>query len=138
MILVALIIGIILIVAAVRGTQNQLFAALMTDVPGFVIWAAAIFAVGVIGFVPGLKPISRGLLALVLVVIVLNNYKAILAGFASVSSGQASPSTSNQAQPNASNPLSGINQFLSSATSNAGFAPGTTVDDLGSILTGTN
>lgn len=81
MILVALFIGAILIVAAIRNSQGALFAALYQDVPGYVIWAAAIFAVGAVGFIPGLKPVSRGLLALVIVVIVMNNYQKILAGF---------------------------------------------------------
>lgn len=81
MVLLALFIGAILIVAAVRNSQGALFDALYKDVPGYVVWAAAIFAIGAIGFIPGLKPVSRGLLALVIVVIVMNNYKKILAGF---------------------------------------------------------
>lgn len=82
MVLFALFIGAILIVAAIRNSQGALFAALYQDVPAFVVWAAAIFAVGAVGFIPGLKPVSRGLLALVIVVIVMNNYEKILAGFA--------------------------------------------------------
>lgn len=81
MVLIALFIGALLIVAAVRNSQSALFAALYQDIPGFVVWAAAIFAIGAIGFVPGLKPVSRGLLALVIVAIVVNNYKKIVAGF---------------------------------------------------------
>lgn len=81
MILVALLIGVVLIVAAIRNSQDALFKAIATDVPEFVVWAAAIVALGVIGFIPGLKPVSRGLLALVIIVIVLNNYKNILSGF---------------------------------------------------------
>lgn len=81
MVLVALFIGAILIVAAIRNSQGTLFSALYKDVPGYVVWAAAIFAIGAIGFIPGLKPVSRGLLALVIVVIVMRNYKQILAGF---------------------------------------------------------
>jgi hypothetical protein len=81
MIFFALIIGVILIVAAVRNSQGSLFSALGQDVPAFVVWASAIFALGALGFVPGLKPVSRGLLALVLVVLILRNYKQILSGF---------------------------------------------------------
>jgi hypothetical protein len=80
-ILVALMIGIILVVAAIRNSQASLFSALATDVPQFVVWAAALLALGMIGFIPGLKPISRGLLALVIVVIVLRNYSGIISGF---------------------------------------------------------
>lgn len=92
MILVALMIGILLVVAAIRNSQASLFSALATDVPQFVVWAAAILALGMIGFIPGLKPISRGLLALVVVVIVLRNYAGIISGFqaaAKVSSATA-------------------------------------------------
>jgi hypothetical protein len=79
--LIALIIGITLIVAAVRNSQGALFTALEVDVPKFVVWAAAIIAVGAIGAIPGLKPISRWLLALVIVVIIVNNYKKLTTGF---------------------------------------------------------
>ncbi len=77
----ALVIGVVLIVSAIRNTHSDLLGALGQDVPGFVVWGAAIFGVAVIGFIPGLKPVSRALLALVVVVIVLTNYKQILAGF---------------------------------------------------------
>jgi hypothetical protein len=89
MIIVILAVGLILIAAAIRNTQGQLFAALGSDLPAYVIWAAAIVAVGALGFVPGLKGPSRVLLALVIVVIILNNYQAILAGFAAVSAPRA-------------------------------------------------
>lgn len=76
-----ILIGTLLIVAAIRNTQSDLFAALGSDIPAFGVWAAAILALAMIGFVPGLRPISRGLLALVLLVIVLRNYQGIVAGF---------------------------------------------------------
>lgn len=84
MILVAIFIGIVLVVAAVRNSQGTLFAALKEDVPAFVVWAAAILAIGAIGFIPGLKPVSRGLLTLIVVVIVLRNYQNIISGFQNV------------------------------------------------------
>lgn len=110
MILVALMIGVILIVAALRNSQGALFSALSTDVPEYVIWAAAILAIGAIGFIPGLKPVSRGLLALIVVVIVLNNYQAILAGFKSVASGQtrSSGKTVSIGNASASSPTAGL------------------------------
>lgn len=81
MILVLILIGSILVVAAIRDRQGDLFTALKQDVPAFGTWAAAIIALGVIGFVPGLKPVSRGLLALVLVVLIVNNGPKIVSGF---------------------------------------------------------
>lgn len=80
MALVALIVGAVLIAAAIRNTQGVLFSALSEDLPAFMVWAAAIFAVGAIGFIPGLKPVSRGLLALVIVVIIMRNHQAIITG----------------------------------------------------------
>ncbi len=91
MIAVLLLIGAILIVTALRGTQGVLFAALGDDVPPFVVWAAAIVAVGALGYVPGLKGPARILLALVIIVLVLNNYESILAGFGAAASGQGTP-----------------------------------------------
>jgi hypothetical protein len=79
--LIALIIGLVLIIAAVRNSQGALFTALEADVPKFVVWAAAIIAVGAIGAIPGLKPVSRWLLALIVVVIIVNNYKKLVTGF---------------------------------------------------------
>jgi uncharacterized membrane protein YgcG len=112
MLLVALLIGVILIVAAIRNSQGALFTALATDVPGFVVWAAAIVGVGAIGFIPGLKPASRGLLALVIVVLLVNNYQAIIAGFqgankAATNAGQGSQGSGASASGGASGAASG-------------------------------
>ncbi|MES2169779.1 MAG: hypothetical protein V4479_03535, partial [Actinomycetota bacterium] len=90
MLIIALIIGVVLIIAAIRNSQGTLFTALKSDVPAYGIWAAAIIAVGSIGFVPGLKPVARGLLALVILVIILKNYQAIIAGFKGVNTPPAS------------------------------------------------
>jgi hypothetical protein len=81
MALVALIIGALLIVTAFRNTQGQLATALMQDVPGYLVWAAAVFAVGAIGFIPKAAPISRMLMALVLTVLILKNYTNVITGF---------------------------------------------------------
>ena len=99
MLLVALLIGAILIVVALRGTQNELFAALMEDVPAYVVWAAAIVAIGAIGVIPGLKPATRGFLILIFVVIILRNYKQILAGLQSVSTAPEKTTTLTPFQP---------------------------------------
>jgi hypothetical protein len=79
--LIALFLGVILIVAAVRDSQGALFSALEQDVPKFVIWGAAILAVGAIGAIPGLKGPSRLLLALVITVLIVNNYQKLIKGF---------------------------------------------------------
>lgn len=67
-----LIIGITLIVAAVRNTQQELITLLVGDVTGpnnFLYWILAILLVGSIGYIDKLKPISVGLLALIILVL---------------------------------------------------------------------
>lgn len=66
-------IGIALLVTAIRGTQGDLFTLLKADVPGWGKWAAAIVAVGALGYIPKFEGPARALLALVLIVIVLAN-----------------------------------------------------------------
>lgn len=71
-----LVAGIVLIVAAVRGKQDELFDLLKHDFTGqnnFLIWLAALGAVGAAGYIPGLAPVSRAMLVLVLIVLVLAN-----------------------------------------------------------------
>lgn len=102
-----LLIGAVILIAAVRNTQGDLGAAVTADVPGYFKWALAIVAVGGLGFVPGMRPISRALLALVLVVIVLTNYKQFFAGFTNLTTSPptggpavASPAQAYVADPN--------------------------------------
>jgi hypothetical protein len=69
-----LIIGITLIVAAVRGTHKTLIALLKADFSGpgnFVYWLIALIIIGAVGYVEKLRPLSDGLLVLVLLVLVL-------------------------------------------------------------------
>lgn len=99
MTLVVLTIGIVLLVSALRGTYGALFADLRQDVPKFTVWAAALIALGAIGYIPGIKPISRGLMTLVLVVIIMSNYSSILKGFEAV----AKPPASKQTAPTPAN-----------------------------------
>lgn len=112
---VLLLIGLILIIAAVRGTHGTLFGALGQDVPAFFVWGAAIVAVASLGFVPGLRTISRGLLALILVVIVTRNYQAILSGFQNAgiaASATPSPAPGGSQQTSVSDGLSIVKALL--------------------------
>src|SRR4051812_2605195 len=66
--------GAVLLVAAVRNRQGDLFALVQNDLTGsenFFQWALAIVVIGAIGYIPKLKGISVALLALVLVSIFL-------------------------------------------------------------------
>lgn len=68
--------GVVLMVASVRGKQDELFELLKGDFTGrdsFLIWLAALGSVGAAGYIPGLAPVSRAMLVLVLLVLVLSN-----------------------------------------------------------------
>lgn len=88
MILFLVILAAILIVSALRDTQGDLFATLKDDLQSFGVWGAALLVLGFLGFVPGIKPISRALLILVIVVLFVNNYQAIVDGFSKAWSGK--------------------------------------------------
>lgn len=62
--------GAVLLIAAVRDTQDDLFGLVLDDITGpnnFVEWALAILLIGALGYIPKLKPLSTALVALVLV-----------------------------------------------------------------------
>jgi hypothetical protein len=88
---VLLFVGIILLVSALRGTSSALFATLKSDFTGsgnYFYWVMAILAVGSIGYVKKLQPISDAFLVLLLVVLTLSN-KGFFAQFVSGMSGAA-------------------------------------------------
>ncbi len=69
-----IIIGAALLIAAVRNTQSDLFGLLKDDFKGqnnFIFWMVAILAIGVVGYVPKLKPISVAFLGLIVLVLFL-------------------------------------------------------------------
>ena len=101
------LIGAVLIVAAYRNTAGQLGSELQHDVSGFGVWGLAVIAVAGLQWVPGAKVPARWLLALVLLVIVLRNYQAALAGFSGLA--QAVPASTAAATP--------ASQYVASANS---------------------
>lgn len=71
-----IVFGLLLLVASVRNTQGQLFNLLKSDFTGphnFVYWFIAIMAIGSIGYIDKLKPISNAFLILVVVILFLSN-----------------------------------------------------------------
>lgn len=123
-----LLVGVVLVVAAIRDTHSTLFAALGQDVPAFTVWAAAVVAIAVIGFVPGLRTVSRGLLALVLVVLVLNNYRQIIAGLSgankALTAGGQTSQGSEQSSGSGGPSLSTLTSLLSQGNTSGGFGSG--------------
>jgi hypothetical protein len=79
-----ILVGAVVMITAFRDTHGSLATALETDIPKFATWALAIVGVAAIGWVPGLRPISRWLLALVVVVLVVRNYDKLFPGFAAL------------------------------------------------------
>jgi hypothetical protein len=71
-----IIVGIILLIAGVRGQIGNLASLIKSDFTGsgnYIYWVVAILAVGSIGYVKKLQPISDAFLALVLIVLLLSN-----------------------------------------------------------------
>jgi hypothetical protein len=76
-----ILIGLILVITAIRGTSKQFFDSLKEDFTGpnnFVLWIMAIFGLGMLGYVKPLKPLSDSFLALVLIVMTINNRNGLL------------------------------------------------------------
>jgi len=83
-----ILIGAVFLIAAIRGTVNDsstgagdgLISLLKNDINpaqsgSFGPWLLAIIAIGAIGYIPGLKPISWAFMALVIIVIFLDDNK---------------------------------------------------------------
>jgi hypothetical protein len=71
---VLIIAGVVLIISAVRNTQQQLFYLLALDFTGphnFIFWFLSILLIGALGYIPKAKPLSDGFLILVILVLFL-------------------------------------------------------------------
>lgn len=69
-----IVIGLMLVVTGVRGTQSQLFTLVEGDFTGqdnFIYWALSILIIGAIGYIPQFKGLSRAFMGLVVVVLFL-------------------------------------------------------------------
>lgn len=87
-----LIIGLFLLIAGIRNTAGpassptSLFGLIHGDFTGtdnFIYWFLAILIIGALGYVPKLKPVSTGLIVLVIVVLFLKkgNSSGVGGGF---------------------------------------------------------
>ena len=84
MAIVLLVVGTIMLVAAVRNTQNCLVILVQADFIGpnnFFYWVLAITIVGAIGYIEKLKKVSDGLLVLIFVALFLSRGKASSGNF---------------------------------------------------------
>lgn len=100
-----ILIGAIIAVAGIRDTYGitqpdgspglwGLIRGDFTTHGGFLVWVAAIVAIGALGYVPRLKPLSVALMTLVLLVLVISN-KGVFAQLQSFVQGGADASPNN-------------------------------------------
>jgi hypothetical protein len=76
---VLLTIGAVLLIAATRNSQDDLFALAKGDFTGpnnFIYWALSILAIGALGYIPRLKTLSVAFLTLVILALILNKKNA--------------------------------------------------------------
>jgi predicted membrane protein len=124
--IVLVIVAALLIVSALRNTQADMAGALATDVPPFLRWAAAIGAVGAIGYIPKAQAISRPLIGLILLVLVIRNYRNIFTNLQQLAGTVgAAPAQAAKASPPVSF-ASGQGVTLANVTGSTGAAAGTT------------
>jgi hypothetical protein len=79
-----IIVGLVLLVAGVRGKSANLLTLVKGDITGknsFLPWIIAVLAIGALGYIEDFKSLSRAFLGLVLVVLVLADDKATGSGF---------------------------------------------------------
>lgn len=71
-----LIIGIVFVVASVRGTHKEFFETLKSDFTGpnnFIYWGLSIWAIILVGYIKPLKPLSDAFLLLIILMLFLAN-----------------------------------------------------------------
>jgi hypothetical protein len=101
---VLIFIGLVLVIAAIEGTEQALGAQLKKDFSGqgsFLLWAAAIVAVGSIGYVPELKRFSDTFLVLLLVSLLFSNPTALGNIASQIQTAAASPAPEQAADASA-------------------------------------
>lgn len=70
-----LLVGLILLIVGIRGTQKELLSVivdLFTGPNNLTFWALAMIAVGSFGYIPQLRKLAIGLMVLILVSLVLS------------------------------------------------------------------
>jgi hypothetical protein len=111
-----IIIGSVLLIASIRGTQGSLFTLVQGDFTGpnnFIFWTLSILLIGAIGYIPKLKPISVAFLVLVVLVLLLSkgNPNTATGGFFSQFFSQIG-ATQAAVNSNTPSPTSFINSSL--------------------------
>lgn len=79
-----LVIGVVILITAFKGTSKDLGTLLHGDFTGqnnFTIWLLAIAFIGGFSYIPGFKPVANMFFALLIIVILLANQKGTTGGF---------------------------------------------------------
>jgi hypothetical protein len=95
--LIMILIGLLLIISAAHGETKTLFSLIHGDFTGqgnFVYWIASIVAVGAVGYIKPLRPLSIGFLVLILITLFLKNGNGFFAQLTSaINSTKSVPNT---------------------------------------------
>ena len=73
---VFLIIGVLFLIVAVRGTQGDLYALLKSEFVGkdsFLVWGSSLLILGALGYVPVIQKPARAMALLVILVLILKD-----------------------------------------------------------------
>ncbi len=73
--------GILLIIAAVRGTEQEVLSQVADDAKHFIVWLVLLVAVGLIGLSEKWKPLSDAFLTLIVVAFVIRSGNEMIKGF---------------------------------------------------------
>jgi hypothetical protein len=123
--------GSVLLIAAVRNTQEELFFLLAHDMTGpqnFVFWFVSILIIGLVGYIPKLKPISDGFLILVILTLFLK--KGV--GFFDMFNKQIGTTTTTTPQIN----LAEMSGATAGATAGAGFPTSSIIYNVTNVVGG--
>lgn len=91
---ILVLIGLLLVVSAIRGTQAELGSQVVSDFTGpgnFVYWILALGIVGAVGYVGDLQKFSRAFMALLIIVLLLSNKGFFNQFTKSIQTGTAQP-----------------------------------------------
>lgn len=123
---VLLFFAIAFVVVGFRGTTKQFIGLLEQDfvsTDGFLPWAVAVIAIGAVGYVPRIKPLSDAFLVLIIVVMLIANkgfFSDLSTQFGSLgASGADNAAAQGGATSGASSSSAGLNPTGSSLTGSA-------------------
>jgi hypothetical protein len=122
-----LTLGIVAVVTAINGSFKQFVTQLESDLTGqFFNWLLAVFAVGLIGYIPGWEKPSRLFLALIIIALIFSNQGVIAKLQQAIGQG---------AKPNSGTPLASIDTApaIGSTQPGSSVSGGSSTGSVGSI-----